>query len=130
MKNIDIISRLAGLGIAPEMQGQYVTAAVARVIAYRAKLPAEPDEGFFADNVAPFIAGQLDFFNESIPLDYPAIADLVRRLWEVRYQMVHPSMNQRQWAALDLVANESGIDFGVLRTDPALAILTNELAEG
>lgn len=130
MKNIDIISRLAALGIAPEVQNTYVTAAVARVIAYTAKLPAEPDEGFFQSQVAPYIAGQLDFFNESIPLDYPAITNLVRRLWEVRYDMVHPRDNQRHWAALDFVANEDGIDFGVLRTDPALTILTNELAGG
>lgn len=130
MRNFDIIGQLTSLGIAPEEQGKYVTAAVARAIAYSAPLPAQPDESFFQSTVAPTIAQQLDMYNESIPLDYPAITDLAQRLWGVRYKLLHPGADVRVWACLDLIANEQHIDFGVLRTDPSLNILSNKLVAG
>lgn len=127
MQNIDIISRLAALGVAPEAQAQYVTAAVARVIAYSAPLPDTPDQYFFDGAVKPEIAAKLDQYNESIPLDYPLVTELVRKLWTLRFNLLYPGNDRRQWAALDLLANEQFVDLGVLRNDPALHILTNDL---
>lgn len=55
------------------------------------------------------------------------MTELVRKLWTLRFNLLYPGNDRRQWAALDLLANEQFVDLGVLRNDPALHILTNDL---
>lgn len=129
----DIASTLTELGVPFEAQGRYLRAALARVIGYKLPIPAEPVaslEEHFKGLLEGQVAGALDSLNERIPLDFSATLDLVRKVWEVRYGLVHPHTDAQSWALLDACAKRAHICDDVDFADPALQRLGSVISNG
>ncbi len=129
----DIASTLVQLGVPFEAQARYLQVAVARVIGYKLPLPAEPVEvpsAYFQEHLAGQAGPALDHLNERIPLDYSATLDLIQKIWEMRYGLVHPQTDAQAWTLLDACAKKAHLADDVDFNDPTLQRLSSVLSEG
>lgn len=128
----DIALTLQDLGIPAERQGDYLKAAIARVVAFRLPLPAEPVVNA-ADHYKGALEGRvvqaIDVINERLPLDYDGVLELTQQLWTVRYGLVHPSTISQGWDLFDKVATDV-LNCDIDMTDPALQRLGRVLTDG
>lgn len=129
----NIASTLVELGIPAEASHQYLVVALARVLGYLLPVPAAPVEHpaeFFQSSYGDSINGALDALNERMPVDYGVVVDLSRKVWELRYGIVHPSLDQQVWATLDKVLDKKYLGIEIDLFDPALSRLGNVIAAG
>jgi hypothetical protein len=130
----DIASTLVDLGVPAESQGQYLIAAIARVIAYRLPIPAEAVLGEARDHydtvLAPRVSAAMDAIVERVPVDYDAVLNLTYQLWDIRYSLVHRPIGASGWAMLDACVNASKVLPGVSYTDATVQQLCTILADG
>ena len=128
----NIAQALAQHGIAPEKQGEYLTAAVARLAGYLLPIPPAPIEStqlHFKGALEGQVAPVLDALIERIPFDYEQALLQIRSIWELRYALVHGSQNQAVWALLDQAVKSTQIQSAVDFTDPALQLLADAIAK-
>lgn len=126
----DIASTLVELGIPFEAQGRYLQVAIARVIGYLLPIPAEAvtsTPAYFEEHLASKVAGALDAITERIPVDYEATLALTRKVWEVRYGLVHPQTDAQAWALLDACVKKAHICEDIDFSDAALQRLGSAL---
>ncbi len=129
----NIAQALAQQGIPVEAQGRYIKAAVARVVGYLLDVPAQPVEGslktYFKGTQEGKVAPVLDALIERFPFDFEETMELVRCVWELRYNLVHARTDLAVWALLDATVDSAKLEMDVEFKDPAVQLLSSALRE-
>lgn len=128
----NIAFALTQLQIAPEQQGAYLTAAVARVVGYLLPIPTEKpadEAAYFKGTLEGQVAPVLDALIERFPFEFDEAMAAIQAIWQLRYKLVHDHTAQAVWALLDSACKQSQCKLAVEASDPAVQLLSDAIAK-
>lgn len=129
----NIAQALVQQGIPAEAQGRYIKLAVARVVGYLLPVPAESVEGslqvYFKGTQEGKVVPVLDALIERFPFDFEETMELIRVVWELRYNLVHARTDLAVWGLLDTAVASVKLESDVEFKDPVVQLLSAALRE-
>jgi hypothetical protein len=106
---LQLQSLLDSNGVALGDRAEVAYTAAARAIAYKLPLPSSPLEnpyGYFLEKHKEETLALLSEINESCVIRVEQAAELVKRIWVFRYQVVYDACSLSVMATMDVIAGE------------------------